>query len=260
MNLQKKAKDKVDQQTDEFGTTKFQSHGFRSQTTHHGFRIFTGNGKLISLRNSAEKTMSLSISKKTPKTSINLILIISAVKDTSIESKSGNNVATMNIDDKLKDLSSAEVMRRNGWKIVETKNHRQRWYGFNRTCGRGNTWYGFNYGYSVGSARAKFQGTGRAKLSYGNCYHLGEVIVYLNNVEISRASASNSKEEVSFDYKRNDELSINETMGIIKLNSLELTALKPENKKTSTTKENVSQETFTGIDISIQEYDSLICN
>ena len=59
MNLQKKAKDKVDQQTDEFGTTKFQSHGFRSQTTHHGFRIFTGNGKLISLRNSAEKTMSL---------------------------------------------------------------------------------------------------------------------------------------------------------------------------------------------------------
>ena len=75
----------------------------------------------------------------------------------------------------------------------------------------------------------------------------------MNNVEISRASASNSKEEVSFDYKRNDELSINETMGIIKLNSLELVDLKPENEETSSTTENVSPETFTGTCILILE-------
>ena len=154
-------------------------------------------------------------------------------------------MATTNIDDKLTDLSSAKVMRRNGWKIDEPDNNNQH-YKYQNTCGGGNTWYGFGYGYSVGSARAKFQGTGRAKLSYGNCYFLGEVIVYLNNVEISRASASNSRKEVSFDYKRNDELHINETMGIIKLNSIELDIPKPENEGTSSTKENVFQETFTG--------------
>ena len=65
---------------------------------------------------------------------------------------------------------------------------------------------------------------------------------------------------VSFDYKRNDELHINETMGIIKLNSLEFVAQKPENDVTSSTTENVSQQTFAGTCILILEYDFAICN
>ena len=107
----------------------------------------------------------------------------------------------------------------NGWRIDVTNSMEPK-YGF--TCGR-KTWYGYNYAFSVGSIQASFEGTGTAKLRYGNCYMSGQVIVYLNGKEISRAEAYDTMKEVIFNYSKGDTLLLKEVnIAIIKLNSLEL--------------------------------------
>ena len=57
MNIQTEAKEKAFQDKDEFGRTKFQSHGLRSHTGNQGFRILTGNGKSILERDFVERRM-----------------------------------------------------------------------------------------------------------------------------------------------------------------------------------------------------------
>ena len=107
----------------------------------------------------------------------------------------------------------------NGWRINVTNSMEPK-YGF--TCGR-KTWYGYNYAFSIGSIQASFEGTGTAKLRYGNCYMSGQVIVYLNGEEISRAEAYDTMKEVIFNYSKGDNLLLKEVnIAIIKLNSLEL--------------------------------------
>ena len=238
MNIQLEAREK-----EESDRTKFQPNGFRIITANEGFRSIQGNGKSILLRDSF-------------RCSLNLNQIVFITKNIAIESKSGNNVATTNIDEKLEELSSTEVMRKNGWKIDAKGFGREN--RFRKYCGGGaNAWYGNKPGRKLGSVQAKFQGTGKAKLSYGNCYHSGAVIVYLNNQEISRASPK-SNEVVSFDYEKNDVLRITETIGVIKLDSLELTPLKTENEGTSSIKENVPQEPITGNYVSISNHKPVI--
>ena len=147
-----------------------------------------------------------------------------------IESTTKNEMFKSNIDEKLEDLSSAEVMRSNGWRINASYSMDSK---YRARCG-GKTWYGYNYGMLVGSAEVTFQGSGTAKLSYGNCYPQGQVIVYLNGVEISRAAASSSMKDVTFNYEKYDTLVIKElNIGIIKLNSLELSPLKHKNEAKS---------------------------
>ena len=147
-----------------------------------------------------------------------------------IESTTKKDMLESNIDEKLEDLSSAEVMRSNGWVIDASYSMDSK---YRARCG-GKTWYGYNYGKYVGSVQAKFKGSGTAKLSYGNCYPQGQVIVYLNGVEINRAAASNSIQEVTFNYEKDDTLVIKElNIGIVKLNSLELSPLKHKNEAKS---------------------------
>ena len=159
------------------------------------------------------------------------------------DSKLGANVLTSIKDEKLKDLSSAEAMKLNGWKINTKYSMNSK---YRSRCGD-KTWYGYNYGLSVGSAQASFEGTGTAKLSYGNCYQRGQVIVYLNNEEISRAAAYESIKEVTFNYSKGDILLINEVnVGIIKLNSLDLSPRKYENGTSQLKEENSIEELSSG--------------
>ena len=105
---------------------------------------------------------------------------------------------------------------------------------------------------TVGSAEATFQGSGTAKLSYGNCYYRGQVIVYLNGVELSRTAASSSMKEVSFKYEKDDTLVIKEiNVGVIKLNSLELSPLKHKDDANSPAELYFSPKTSTGRYINI---------
>ena len=59
MNIQTKEKEKAVQEKDEFRRTKFQSHGLRSHNENQGFRIITGNGKFVLVRDFVERSMSL---------------------------------------------------------------------------------------------------------------------------------------------------------------------------------------------------------
>ena len=155
----------------------------------------------------------------------------------------GINSSTSIEDEKLKDLSSAEAMKLNGWRINTKYSMNSK---YRSRCGD-ETWYGYNYGYSVGSAQASFEGTGTAKLSYGNCYQKGQVLVYLNNEEISRATASESKKEVTFNYSKGDTLLIKEVnIGIIKLNSLDLSPLEYKTDSSQLREENKVEDLSAG--------------
>ena len=110
-------------------------------------------------------------------------------------------------------------MQRNGWIIDVKKSMDPRYFD---TCGK-ETWFGYNPGSSVGSVKTRFRGNGAATLNFGNCYKQGEVIVYLNENEISRAYNNTPKVETNFEYNKGDVLSIKEVdTAIIKLNSLKL--------------------------------------
>ena len=81
----------------------------------------------------------------------------------------------------------------------------------------------------------------------GNCYQKGQVIVYLNNQEISRATAYESKKEVTFNYSKGDTLLIKEVnIGIIKLNSLDLSPLEYENDSSQAMEENIIEDLSAG--------------
>ena len=89
-------------------------------------------------------------------------------------------------------------------------------------CGA-KTWFGYKNGNKVGYVWKTFRENGTATLKFGNCRpKKGVVIVYLNDIEISRATSSTLEVEAKFKYFRGDVLSIMEEYGIIKLNSLKL--------------------------------------
>ena len=130
------------------------------------------------------------------------------------------------VDKRLEDLSSKKVMQKNGWTI--NADNKLGWdrngnmvKDYSNRCGR-ETWFGYNRGRTVGWVKTTFRGNGAATLNFGNCYKQGEVIVYLNENEISRAYNNTPKVETNFEYNKGDVLSIKEDKGIIKLNSLKL--------------------------------------
>lgn len=86
------------------------------------------------------------------------------------------------------------------------------------------TYYAFIYGNrGDGKLSTTFQGSGNAKLDFGNCLNNGEVVVHLNNVQIGTALPLQKSIVIEFDYKPGDTLAIQEIKyGIIAINSLEL--------------------------------------
>ena len=89
-----------------------------------------------------------------------------------------------------------------------------------RKCGgkNGTHWYGWGCGNNVGSISTSLKGSGTVSLHYGNCWNEGNVIVYLNNVEISRSSPGTSQ-VYRIPYNDGNELKIMDENGnaIIKI-------------------------------------------
>ena len=122
-------------------------------------------------------------------------------------------------------------MESNGWKInIDNSNTDDRNTNTDnaRICGK-STFYGY-FGNdkgkpdNVGEVTATFRGSGKARLMFGNCYHSGYVKVKLNGKLLSTAAASTLEKEITFDYKKQDVLKIQEfDVAIIKLNYLLLT-------------------------------------
>ena len=81
-----------------------------------------------------------------------------------------------------------------------------------------DTWYGTVSG--TASASATFKGSGSVELDYGNCYTSGAVTVYKNGVQISQAAASQNSVQATFTFVPGDVLRIEESLGIIKINSI----------------------------------------
>ena len=61
--MQTGEKQKAVQEKDEFRRTKFQSHGLRSHTENQGFRIITGNGKFVLVRDFVENILTIELLK-----------------------------------------------------------------------------------------------------------------------------------------------------------------------------------------------------
>ena len=72
-----------------------------------------------------------------------------------------------------------------------------------------STFYGYKNGELVGQVSTTFEGSGRAVLTFGNCWSTGYLSVSINETEIGRAYA-NTKASVHFGYTKGDVLSIKE--------------------------------------------------
>ena len=118
---------------------------------------------------------------------------------------------------------SKEEMETNGWEVSATAGYPSE---ANNVCMAGGTWYGFTGGSTIGSISATFIGSGRATLDFGNCYNNGLVTVYVNEIEVARASETYpeiTSVQATFDFTPGDVLRISEDFAIIKLNSLHIT-------------------------------------
>ena len=110
-------------------------------------------------------------------------------------------------------------MQANGWKIHTSFSSDPKYM---EQCGN-DTWFGYSYLDDIGYVKATFVGQGEATLTFGNCYHSGQVLVYLNDKKISHANALVLQKEVTFNYSKRDDLMIKEVnTAIIKLNSLRI--------------------------------------
>ena len=74
-------------------------------------------------------------------------------------------------------------------------------------CGKDQAWYGWKGGSGVGSISTTFTASGRGELSFGNCWHVGSVKVYLDGTEIASADPKSHK-TVAFDFSTGAVLSI----------------------------------------------------
>ena len=77
-------------------------------------------------------------------------------------------------------------------------------------CGGHQAWHGYKGASGVGSISTTLPATGRAELSFGNCWHNpGTVKVYLDGTEIASAGPKIHK-TVAFDFDAGSVLSIHD--------------------------------------------------
>ena len=124
------------------------------------------------------------------------------------------------IDGRFTQLSSKSDMLKNGWMVDITDSNGQDRSPtrdiFEEKC-KTDTFYGYNGGDEVGRVSATFKGTGKAILSYGNCFSTGYVKVSLNDSEEGRSSPYQN-DLVTIQYRKGDVLKIEEIdTAIIKL-------------------------------------------
>ena len=94
---------------------------------------------------------------------------------------------------------------------------------YQKLCGT-STFWGYKFGGPVGRVTAVFRGSGKASLSFGECWFRGTTKVYLNNRQIGIATTRKVSVVVHFDYTPGDTLKLEEEgAGIIKINYLKLT-------------------------------------
>ena len=129
-------------------------------------------------------------------------------------------------------------MRSNGWVIDVNNADNPRKNGIYTTlCGASSFW-GYKFGLPVGRVSTTFKGSGKASLSFGECWFTGTTKVYLNNRQIGIASSRKLGVVVHFEYTQGDILKLEEEgAGIIKIDTLRL-------KCTGKFKETFSNEIF----------------
>ena len=124
----------------------------------------------------------------------------------------------------LTDIISRESMEANGWIFENLTSNISLCMpsisSVHEKCGgeNGTHWYGWGCGNNVGSISTTLIGSGTVSLHYGNCWNEGNVIVYLDNVEISHSSPGTSQ-MYRIPYNDGNELKIMDVNGnaIIKI-------------------------------------------
>ena len=123
----------------------------------------------------------------------------------------------LDIDMRLALIISTSIMEANGWVINVTYDNTN---APGKECGD-DTFYGWSVGYE-GTISATFSGLGSVNVSFGNCYYLGYVNLFLNNVELARVHAGDGTSSHVVSYTHGDIILIKENGGsIIKLYSLD---------------------------------------
>ncbi len=95
---------------------------------------------------------------------------------------------------------------------------RSRIYAVVQLC---NNWYGWKPWNPRGSITTTFNGIGRAKLDFGNCFKHNTVNATLDGIVIATAQKNTPSMEVEFDFHIGSILKITE-IGIIQFNSLKI--------------------------------------
>ena len=109
------------------------------------------------------------------------------------------------------DVNNADTVRSNGI--------------YNNLCGS-STFWGYKLGFPVGRVTTTFKGSGKATLSFGECWIKGTTKVYLNDKQIGIALPRQLGIVVSFEYGQGDTLKLEEEgAGIIKIDYLKLTCI-----------------------------------
>ena len=86
-----------------------------------------------------------------------------------------------------------------------------------------NNWYGFKQGNAIGSISTIFNGRGRARLVFGNCWTTGTVKAYLDGTFIAFAPGSTPTKTVELYFNVGSILKITEeNAAIISYNSLNI--------------------------------------
>ena len=78
-----------------------------------------------------------------------------------------------------------------------------------------NNWYGFKEGNAIGSISTIFNGKGRARLDFGNCWTTGIVNAYLDRTFLAFAPGSTPSKIVEFYFNIGSILKITEENGAI---------------------------------------------
>ena len=82
-----------------------------------------------------------------------------------------------------------------------------KWENVWEKCGEDQAWYGWKPHGGVGSISTTLTASGRAELSFGNCWDAGTVKVYLDGTEIASAGPELHK-TIAFDFNAGAVLSI----------------------------------------------------
>ena len=104
----------------------------------------------------------------------------------------------------MRNIIGARTRRVPGWNI--NVDHMQPILAnVRRACGNGLAWYGWSNGPTVGSVSTNFKGNGRALLSFGNCWNVGTVRVYLDGRLIGSAKPK-VMTKIQFDFSDDSSL------------------------------------------------------